>query len=85
MPTKRQLLTQLNRVELTGALDGLEMEIADRRSRDKQIEALATSKRARIHDILLNLPRVRLQTICYELGIDDSGTRKTELVDKQGL
>jgi type I restriction enzyme M protein len=82
MPTQREVLQRLKRDELLDALDAFELEVADRRRKDTLVEALAHSRKARLHDVLMALPRRRLQEICQELGVDKSGREKAVLADR---
>lgn len=60
MASKRKLLDSLKREELQEAVDHYELEVRDRRVREQLIDALSGSKKARIAEILDDLPRIRL-------------------------
>ncbi len=82
MPTQRQVLERLKRDELLFALDTYDLEVADRRRKDSLVDALARSRKARLQDVLVVLPRRRLQEICRALGLDDSGREKVLLAGR---
>ncbi len=82
MPTKRQVLEQLKRGELIDAVEWLELPVQDRRVRGQLIEALASSRRARLAEILGELKRDRLKELCRALGLDDGGRAKAAIVDR---
>ena len=82
MPTKRQILERFKRDELIEFLDRFELEVSDRRVRALLLETLSRSRRAPIGDILEQLKRDRLKELCVELGLDDSGRAKADLVER---
>ncbi len=82
MSRKRHVLEQLNRDELLYALDGFDLQVADRRVRNQLINALAASRRAALSEILGDLKRVRLQEICRALGLDDGGREKALYIER---
>ncbi len=82
MPTKRRILQQLKRAELLAAVDRFELEVADRRVRDLLIDALASSRKAPIDDILAPFYRDRLKELCRALGLDDGGREKAVIIER---
>ena len=82
MPLKRSILDQLTIDELRVGFDRYELEVDDRRVRAQLVDALARSRRARIADILYELPRDRLKQLCRTFGLDDTGRAKAELVER---
>ncbi len=80
MPTKREILRLLKRDELLDAVDLYSLEVSDRRVRDFLIEALASTRRARLDEILAGYSRNRLKELCRDLGFDDSGRAKADIV-----
>jgi hypothetical protein len=82
MPSKRDVLDQLKRDELLDALDQAGLEVRDRRVRGELVEALASSRKAPLADILGGLSRIRLKEICRALDLDDSGREKALLVER---
>lgn len=82
MPSKRQILDQLNRDELLQIVDRYELEVADRRKRDLVLEAVARSHRAKPVEFLADLPRDRLKDICRAFDLDGSGKAKAEIVSR---
>ena len=79
MPTKRAVLAELTRAELRANLDHYELTVNDRRVKSQLVDALARSRKARLNEMLLRLPRNRLKELCRVFGLDDSGRRKTDL------
>lgn len=82
MRSKRQVLELLNRQELLEAVERHDLEVADRRVKDQLAEALATSRKAPLADILDGYSRNRLKELCRSLDLDDSGREKTLLIDR---
>ena len=80
MPTKRAILGELTSHELRGALDGYVLQIDDRRVKSQLVDALASSRKARVAEMLHDLPRDRLKELCRGFGLDDSGRKKADLV-----
>jgi type I restriction enzyme M protein len=82
MPSKRDVLGHLTRDELVAAADAFELTVGDRRVRDQLVDAVASSKKAGLADVLAPLSRDRLKELCRALGLDDTGKEKTVLVDR---
>src|SRR5947209_20038517 len=82
MPSKRDVLAYLTRDELLAAADRVELEVADRRVKDQLVDAVASSKRAGLADLLGELSRDRLKDVCRALSLDDAGKEKALLVDR---
>lgn len=82
MPGKREVLAQLSRDELVAIADRFELTVDDRRVRDSLIDAVASSKRATLAEVLPSLSRDRLKELCRGLGLDDSGKEKSALVER---
>jgi type I restriction enzyme M protein len=80
MPSKRVVLEALKRDELLEALDLFELDVADRRVRVQLIDALSGSRKARLAELLAELPRARLKEICRALGLEDFGREKALLI-----
>jgi hypothetical protein len=59
MPSKREVLEQLKRDELLAALDQFGLEVHDRRARAGLLDALASSRKASLIEVLETLPRTR--------------------------
>ena len=79
MPSKRTILFELTAPELRDSADLFDLEGFDRRKKDKLVDALARSRKARIIDLLENLPRDRLKVLCREFGLSDAGRRKADI------
>ena len=82
MPSKRDVLGQLSRDELLAATDQFDLAITDRRVKDQLVDAVASSKRAGLAEVLAGLSRDRLKELCRALGLDDAGKEKALLVDR---
>jgi len=82
MPSKRNVLEQLKRDELLAAVDEFDLEVQDRRVRDQLVDALASSRKASLAEILGELPRTRLKEICLALNLDDYGREKVVLIGR---
>ena len=77
-----RVLAQLSRDELVSAVDALELEARDRRSKDAQVEVLAAQGPGVLADVLGSLSRDRLKAVCRTLDLDDSGREKSVLVTR---
>ena len=82
MPTKRAILSELTRGELRGNLDYYRLDVHDRRVKSQLVDALAASRRARLDEMLSGLYRERLKELCRAFGLDDSGRKKADLVER---
>ena len=82
MPTKRTILAQLTRDELLDNLDYYELDVGDRRVKDQLVEVLASSRKARLEEVLEDLPRDRLKQLCRALDLDDAGREIAGLVER---
>ncbi len=82
MPSKRDVLALLTRDELLEAADRFELTVADRRVKDQLVDAVASSKKAVLAEVLPPLSRDRLKEICRGLGLDDAGKEKAVLVER---
>jgi len=71
MPSKRDVLAQLQREELISVVERFGLEVADRRKKDDLLEAVASSRKATLADVLPDLSRERLKELCVALGLDD--------------
>ncbi len=63
MSKKRDVLEVLRRDELLGVVDAYGLTVEDRRRKKLLIEGIARSRKAKVEDILLDLPRQRLKEI----------------------
>jgi len=82
MPTKRQVLETLTRNELLNLADLHGLEVEDRRVRDQLIDAAASSRKVALADALAEFSRDRLKELCRELGLDEAGREKAQLVER---
>jgi hypothetical protein len=82
MPQKRDVLQLFTRDELVAVVDRFDLSASDRRSKDALIDAVASSKKATLTEILPELSRDRLKEMCRALELDDGGREKSLLVDR---
>lgn len=82
MTTKRETLDLLTRDELLAAVDRFDLSIADRRAKAGLVDAVASSKKATLPEVLGDLSRDRLKELCRALGLDDSGREKAALLER---
>ena len=82
MPRKRTILETLDHGELQRIADEYELEVADRRVKDNLVEAVAHSKKAKLHEILETLSRDALKDMCRNLKLDDTGREKAVLIER---
>ena len=79
MSPKRTMLLELSAHELRDSADRYELEGFDRRIKEQLVDALARSRKARIQEILEDLPWVRLKELCRGFGLSDAGKRKADI------
>jgi len=72
----------MTRDELLFVVDRFELAPKDRRVKDGLVEAIASSKKATLAEILPALSRDRLKELCRALELDDGGREKSALVDR---
>ncbi len=82
MPSRREILALLTRDELLGIVDQFELEVPNRRAKDGLIEAIGSSKKANLPELLPGLTRDSLKALCQGLGLDNSGRDKASLLDR---
>jgi len=80
MPTKRDVLHLLTRDELLAIVDTCELQVDERRVKEKLVEAVASSKKATLAAFLPDFSRDRLKELCRALDLDDGGREKLALV-----
>ena len=79
MPTKRAILSELTADALRANVDYYELVVFDRRVKTELVDALTASRKARLDEILPDLPRDRLKELCRTFGLDDSGREKADI------
>lgn len=82
MPSKRDVLGHLTRDELLDVVDQFELVVGDRRVKDGLVDAIASSKKATLAEVLPRLSRDRLKDLCRAFDLDDSGREKVALIDR---
>ncbi len=82
MASIRKVLDGLKRDELIAALEAAGLDVADRRKRDLLLGALESRPPAELADFLGTLRRDRLEELCRELGLDDSGRTKAVIIER---
>ena len=74
MSRKRQVLELLSRDDLQGVARDYELDVADRRVKDELIEAIAHSKKGKVHEILESPSR---NTPCGKHSTMEEGLLRT--------
>jgi len=82
MPSKRDVLGHLTRDELLDVVDQFELVVGDRRVKDGLVDAVASSKKATLVEVLPRLSRDRLKDLCRAFDLDDGGREKVALIDR---
>jgi len=82
MPALRDVLAHLTRDELLAAVVRFELDVAHRRVKNQLVDAVASSKKAGLADVLAPLSRYRLKQVCRGLGLDEAGKEKAVLVER---
>ena len=82
MPTKRAVLNKLARDELRVYVNYYDLDVYDLRVKAQLIDALAGSRRAPLDEMLWEFSRDRLKELCRAFGLDDSGRKKGDLVER---
>lgn len=82
MLSKRDVLAHLTRDELLAVVGAHDLQVDDRRVKDKLIDAVASSKKAGLTPILGDLSRDRLKELCRALRLDDGGREKAALIER---
>jgi len=82
MPTKRQILSQIDSKELRRFIDAYGIEVEDRRLKENLVNGIARSRKARIEYILQGLSMKSLKSICNGLGVDSKGRGKAVLIQR---
>ena len=82
MPSKRDVLTNLTRNELLAVVERFDLTVDDRRVKDGLVDAVASSKKASLAEILPDLSRDCLKDVCRALALDESGKEKAVLVER---
>lgn len=80
MPTKRTILLGLTSRELRAIVASYQLPVEDRRVKAHLVDAVVRSRKARIAEVLTDLPRDRLKELCRTFALDDSGRKKADLV-----
>jgi type I restriction enzyme M protein len=82
MPQKREVLQLFTRDELAAIVDRFELSASDRRSKEALVDAVASSKKATLTEVLPELSRDRLKELCRAFELDDGGREKSVLVER---
>ena len=83
MPTKHAILSEMSADDLRYYVDDYGLEVSDRRVKAQLIDVLVGCEKASIEEILgdgKDWFRDDLKALCRRCGIDDSETRKADLV-----
>ena len=79
MPSKRNVLLELTASELRDNAERYDLDGFDRRVKSQLVDALASSRKAKIGEILESLSRNRLKELCRTFGLSDAGRVKAEI------
>ena len=79
---RRTALAQLGRDRLAALTDAYDLVVADRRVLDQHVDALVRARNVAFDDVLRQLKRDELQSICAALGLDTGGREKEALVGR---
>lgn len=82
MTLKRNIVESLKRDELIHCINKFSLEVSDRRSRQRLIDALIRNRRINLGSILDDIPRIRLKELCRKFDLSDTGREKSVLVDR---
>lgn len=82
MSRKRDILEVLTRDDLLKLVDAQGLLVADRRRKSDLVEALASSKKAKLDELLATLSRDTLKAGCRALDVSDGGKEKAVLLER---
>lgn len=75
MKLKKAILAVMDRDRLRQAMDDLELDGADRRSREEMAAALGRARRALPESLLEYLSEEQVKAVCELVGVEDTGRR----------
>ena len=79
MPTTRNVLLELTVSELQDSAKRYDLDGFDRRVKNQLVDALVSTRKAKIGEILESLSRNRLKELCRTFGLSDAGRVKAEI------
>ena len=82
MPTKRDILSKLKAGDLRDYVNYYELEVTDARVKAQLVDVLVECEAAPIEDMLGGWYLVDLKALCRTFGIDDSGRKKADLIER---
>ncbi len=82
MPSTRHVLLQLTCDELATAVERFELAVKDRRAKEGLLDAIVSSKKVMLAEVLAGLSRDRLKELCRSFDLDDGGREKNALVER---
>ena len=81
-PSKKALLSLLQKADLRYLADKFDVAVADRRVNASYVEALVKTRAATLDEMLVALPRNTLKEMCRKRGLDDGGRKKVDIADR---
>lgn len=82
MPSKRDVLNYFMRSELQELATRFDLEVADRRSKEGFVDAVAGSRMVQLAAVLGDMSRDRLKELCRALALDEGGREKSALIER---
>jgi hypothetical protein len=79
---RRTALESLSRGRVAELTERFELEVADKRVHAAHVDALIKSRSVSFGDVLAQLARDELKTMCEALGLDATGREKQVLIDR---
>ena len=81
MATKRQILESLSHKDLLSIAEDFELSIDNRRRKGNVIDALVTSRTARLTSVLEGFSLAQLKETCRKLEIKVNGRTKVDFIE----
>ena len=81
MATKRQILESLNHKDLLAIAESFELSIENRRRKGNVVDAVVTSRSAKLTNVLKEFSLAQLKETCRKLKIEVSGRTKVDFIE----
>ena len=82
IPSKKALLSLLQKADLRYLADMFNVAVADRRANASYVEALVKTRTTTLDEMLVALHRNTLKEMCRKRGLDDGGRAKAVIVTR---
>jgi type I restriction enzyme M protein len=79
---RRSALETLGRDRLVALAEQFDVELSDRRSKDRAVDGLVRSRKLDFGNLLAELSRDELKAVCRALELDDSGKEKGPIIER---